>query len=203
MTLEMAVRPVMRRWVLLLLHLLEALPLFLVGTLLLLLLANPDALALFPAYGMGYNNPDTGVSLTQLAYLFLPVVCLVLAALPALVIPLDAALQQNWQQPYLVTARAKGLSVRQAWWRHAFPNALLPLLTRLTDMVPTLVGGAVVVELLFALPGAGRLLLDAAASRDYPVLLGGVLLTALVRLLAWLAADVLYAVVDPRLRTAA
>ncbi|HEX8350540.1 MAG TPA: ABC transporter permease subunit, partial [Hymenobacter sp.] len=74
------------------------------------------------------------------------------------------------------------------------------IVTLLTDLLPALVAGAVVVEVIFALPGMGRLLADAAATRDYPVLLGGILLIAFVRLLSHIVADCLYWQIDPRIR---
>ena len=79
-------------------------------------------------------------------------------------------------------------------------NALLPTLAQLAELLPALVAGAVVVEVIFALPGMGRLLAEAAAARDYPVLVGGVLLTGAARLLALLLADLLYFWADPRIR---
>ncbi|QHJ09085.1 ABC transporter permease [Hymenobacter busanensis] len=201
LALAMAMWPRVRSGMLVLLHGLEALPLFVLGLLLLLLLANPDALALFPAYGLGSADLQELTWLQRLPYLVLPVSSLVLVNLPALVLTLDAALQQSRVQPYMTTARAKGASIAGVWIRHALPNALLPFLTRLTDLLPALVGGAVVIEVLFALPGLGRLLLAAGATRDYPVLLGGVLMAAVVRLVSWLLADLLQAVADPRTRT--
>ena len=81
-------------------------------------------------------------------------------------------------------------------------NALLPLLVAFTGLLPSLVAGSVVVEVLFALPGMGRLLADAAAAHDYPMLVAGVLVAAAARLLALLAADIIQYRLDPRLRAA-
>jgi len=183
---------------------LDALPLFVVALLLLYLLANPDGLALFPAYGFGDQEPsatwleETGNYLYHLA---LPVVSLVLITLPSLVAQLDASLQQELQAAYAVTARAKGLAFRQVVRHHTLRNALLPAITLVTDLLPSIVAGAVVVEVIFALPGMGRLLADAAATRDYPVLQGAVLLIAIVRLCSHMVADWLYVQIDPRLRS--
>lgn len=184
----------------------QALPLFTLALVLLLLLANPDLLNILPADGMSTDYPPLGGARWLASYggrLILPLASLVLAVLPELTLPLEAALRQELRADYASTARAKGLTSWQVVYRHALPNALLPLLTTFTGLLPTLVAGAVVVEVLFALPGTGRLLAEAAATHDYPVVLASVLLTAAARLLALLLADVLYFWTDPRLRPAA
>jgi peptide/nickel transport system permease protein len=182
---------------------LDALPLFVTALLLLLLLANPDALTWFPAYGLGQEDPTLPwpAQFSALAYhLALPAVALVLASLPMLVVQLDAALQQELRADYILTAQAKGLPPALVVRRHALRNAMLPVLALLTELLPSLVAGAVVVELVFSLPGMGRLLAEAAAARDYPVLLGSVLVVSFVRLLAQVLTDVLYRLADPRIR---
>ena len=181
----------------------QAVPLFALALVLLLLFANPDLLNLLPADGMGTDYPPLGGLAwlaTYSAHLILPLLSLVLAALPELTLPLEAALRRELATGYASTARAKGLTAWEVAYHHALPNALLPLFTTFTGLLPALVAGAVVVEVLFALPGTGRLLADAAAAHDYPVVLAGVLLTAGARLLALLIADILYFRADPRLR---
>jgi len=99
-----------------------------------------------------------------------------------------------------VAARARGLSRRQALWKHAFRNALLPLVTLLGLVLPGLLSGSVIIEKIFAWPGLGRLYFDSILSRDYPVVLALSLLGAIATLVLTLAADVAAAVVDPRVR---
>ncbi|TGE22056.1 ABC transporter permease [Hymenobacter aquaticus] len=203
LTLLLAYHPWLRPTVLTILHALQALPLFAIALLLLLLLANPDALTLFPAYGLTGFADDASASGQLLDYAYhlaLPVLSLVLVSLPSLVVQLDAALARELSANYVVTARAKGLAQPVVIRHHALRNALLPAIAYLTDLLPALVAGAVVVELIFALPGVGRLLAEAAASRDFPLLLGGVLLITLARLLAQILADWLYSRADPRIR---
>lgn len=182
----------------------NALPLFVVALALLLLFANPEVFAWFPAYGLDQPFGEDASSQSQLAtyllHLALPVAALTLTAIPGLTLQLDAALTQELHAGYATTARAKGLAEGAVVQHHALRNALLPTLTQLTELLPALVAGAVVVEVVFALPGMGRLLAEAAAARDYPVLVGGVLLTGAVRLLALLLADLLYFWADPRIR---
>ncbi len=195
LALGLARRPWWRRPVLALLTGLQALPLFVLATGLLLLLANPDALDWFPTY----DQIDTGGGAVPLgAYLVLPLVCLVLSALPELTLQLEAALAQELRADYVVTARAKGVSMKQLVRHHTLRNALLPVLPLLADLLPALVAGAVIVEVVFSLPGMGRLLAEAAAARDYPVLVGGVLVVGAARLLALLLADAGARWLDPR-----
>ncbi|GGG30927.1 peptide ABC transporter permease [Hymenobacter glacieicola] len=186
------------------LHVLRALPLFLLATCLLLLLANPDVLAWFPTFGLGLEVEE--VAWWQqpgrlLYFLTLPTLSLVLVTVPGLVVQLNGALQHELEQPYIATARAKGASSIRVVRHHALRNALLPTVALLSELLPNLVAGATVVEVLFALPGMGRLLAESAAAQDYPVLLGAVGLVALVRVAAQVLADGLYRVLDPRIRT--
>ena len=181
---------------------LHSVPLFVIALGLLLLLANPEVLNWFPAYGLA---PDSGTNTTAqfldaLPRLVLPVAALVLAALPELTLQLDNALAHELRQPYILTARAKGLRASDVVRHHALRNALLPTLAQLAELLPAMVAGAVVVEAVFALPGMGRLLAEAAATRDYPLLVGGVLLVGAARLLSLLLADLSYSWIDPRIR---
>lgn len=203
LALGFSYRPRLRRLGLALLHGVQSLPLFLVAVGLLLLLANPDTLAWFPAFGLGLDS-DAGAWWQQpgrtLYYLALPTVSLIIVSLPVLVVQLDGAIQRELAQPYVATARAKGASRGRTVRHHVLRNALLPVLALLPELLPGLVAGSVVVEFLFALPGMGRLLAEAAATQDYPVLLGAVGLVALVRLAAQALTDVLYQLIDPRIR---
>lgn len=181
---------------------LQSLPLFVVALALLLLLANPDVLDWFPANGLTPGSTEFwSLPLREaLPRSVLPVAALVLAALPELTLQLDAALAHELQQPYILTARAKGLRASAVVRRHALRNALLPTLAQLAELLPAMAAGAVVVEVIFALPGMGRLLAEAAATRDYPVLVGGVLLVGTARLVSLLLADLSYSWADPRIR---
>ena len=181
---------------------LQVTPVFMVSLALLLLFANPDVLNLVPAGGRAPAAPLAAAGYWA-ARALLPLLSLALVVLPELTLPLAAALRYELGAGYATTARAKGLPLRRVLRRHALPNALLPLFTTLTELLPTLVAGTVVVEVVFTLPGSGRLLAEAAATHDYPVVVGGVLLVAAVRLLGLVLADVLYFLVDPRLRPAA
>ena len=101
---------------------------------------------------------------------------------------------------YVRTARSKGLAPRVVTLRHTVRNALIPVLTIVGIQLATILGGVIVVEVVFAWPGLGRLVYNAVAARDYPVIQGAVLLMAALFLLINLIVDALYAVVDPRIR---
>jgi peptide/nickel transport system permease protein len=103
-------------------------------------------------------------------------------------------------QDYIRTARAKGLSEQLVVVRHALRNSLLPVITLVGFFLPFVVGGAVVTESIFALPGVGRLVLDSVFVRDYPVILSVNLMSATLVLVANLLADIGYAAADPRIR---
>ncbi|MBI3615202.1 MAG: ABC transporter permease [Candidatus Omnitrophica bacterium] len=103
-------------------------------------------------------------------------------------------------QDYIRTARAKGLPERTVLYRHALRNALLPQITLLGLAVPGLIGGSVIFESIFAIPGMGRLFFDSVISRDYPVIMGILVLGAILTLLGNLLADIAYALADPRIR---
>ena len=103
-------------------------------------------------------------------------------------------------QDYIRTARAKGLPERVVLLHHALRNALLPMITLAGLQLPTLLGGALVTETVFTWPGMGRLFLDSLGYRDYPVVMGILMFSALLVLVGNLLADLLYAVADPRIR---
>jgi len=180
---------------------LQGIPVFALALGLLFLFANPDALNLLPAYSLA-DNPDGLPTETFALQLIMPTLTLVLAMLPELTLPLAAALRHELRADYATTARAKGVPTAALLRRHALPNALLPLLTTFAGLLPTLLAGTVLVETVFALPGMGRLLAEAAAAHDYPVVVTGVLFTAGVRLVCLALADMLYALADPRIRLA-
>lgn len=103
-------------------------------------------------------------------------------------------------QDYIRTARAKGVSERSILWRHAMRNAMLPMIALAGVELPALLSGALVTETVFTWPGMGRLLLDSLGYRDYPVVMGILMISAILALLGNLLADIAAAVVDPRIR---
>ena len=128
--------------------------------------------------------------------------CLALGAAEAGFIArlLRSSLLDTLRQDYVTVARAKGVAERRVMLRHALPNALIPVLTIVALEVGYLLGGAIIIERVFAYPGMGLLLITSIASRDYPVVQGTILIFAVFFLLINLLTDVLYAVVDPRIK---
>lgn len=104
------------------------------------------------------------------------------------------------QQDYITTARAKGLSERVVIYKHALRNALLPLITLLGFSIPGLIGGSVIFESIYSIPGMGQLFYQSVMSRDYPVVMGILVIGAFLTLIGNLIADVCYALADPRIR---
>ena len=111
-----------------------------------------------------------------------------------------SGIAETREADYVLAARARGASRRRALWTHAFPNAILPLLTLFGLLLPALLSGSVIVERIFAWPGLGRLFFDSILARDYPVILGLSLLSAVATLGATLASDIASAAADPRVR---
>ena len=132
----------------------------------------------------------------------LPVAVLALGQFGFNAILLDGALDEAYAAPHIATARAKGLSEAAIFARHALPNALVPLVPYLALQFAFLIGGVVVVERLFSIPGLGAYLTDALDSHDGPAFLGAIAVIALTVALANLIADLVVARIDPRIRLA-
>jgi peptide/nickel transport system permease protein len=165
-----------------------------------LVLTNPaTGLPLLPAGGM-HSIGQEGSLLDLLWHLVLPVATLSLASIAWYSRFLRASMLDVLHEDYIRTARAKGLAETWVRYRHALRNAVLPLVTIVTLDLPTLVSGALFVETIFAWPGMGRLFWDAARGRDYPVLLGVVMLNAFLIVFCNLLADLIYGWLDPRVR---
>ena len=104
------------------------------------------------------------------------------------------------RQDYIRTARAKGLSERVVIMRHAFRNSLMPIITIIGMMVPALIGGSVIFETIFAIPGMGKMMFESVMSRDIPTVMGILTISAVLTLFGTLLADIAYALTDPRIR---
>ncbi len=111
-----------------------------------------------------------------------------------------ASMLDSLNQDFVKTARAKGVAERTVVFRHALRNALLPVVTNIGLEIPFLFTGAIVTETIFSWPGMGRQFIQASASFDYPVLMGILIVTSLIVVIANLVADVAYAIVDPRVK---
>lgn len=133
-------------------------------------------------------------------HMVLPVTVLALAHTPLIMRFARSTMLETIRQDYVTTARAKGLRERAVLMGHAFRNALIPLITVVGISLPELFSGAVITETIFQWPGMGLLTMRAVSARDYPLILGTIVVTATVVLLSNLLADILYGVADPRIR---
>jgi len=141
-----------------------------------------------------------GGLLDRLRHLVLPAVVLSAAGCAELLRYTRASTRRQFRQGYVRTARAKGASARRVRWRHAVRNACIPLVTVVGLQLPRLVGGAAITETVFSWPGMGRLGIEAALARDYPLVMGITLVVSVGVLLASLLVDLAYFALDPRIR---
>jgi peptide/nickel transport system permease protein len=172
-----------------------AIPFFLTASLLMFIFALH--LRWFPASGYVPIYVDPIASLRST---FLPAVVLCLGLAATLTRQTRSSLIEVLQQPYVTTARSKGLAEQLVLGRHALKNAMFPVLTVMGIQVGHIFGGAVITETIFAIPGMGRLMVDSVSSREYLVLQALVLIAGTTVVLANIAVDVLYGVLDPRIR---
>ncbi len=192
-----------------------ALPTFWLGIMLIYIFSGPG-LNILPASGMTdtRTSPPFGSDaywvyfgqnpLTAIAdvgrHLILPVLTLVAVSIAGDSRFVRASMLEALSQDYVRTAKAKGLSGRAVTFKHAFRNAMLPFVTNVALELPFLFSGALVTETIFSWPGIGKLTIDATRTFDYPILMGVLMITAVLVVLANLLADVAYAVIDPRIK---
>jgi peptide/nickel transport system permease protein len=181
---------------------LYSIPVFWLGSLLILMFATPFAGMHLFRFGCG-NATETSIFLWLAQAgpcLILPILCLGVHLGIGFFIQMRSSMAEVLQMEYIRTARAKGLTEGQVFWRHAFPNALFPLVTSLGGVFAFIVAGSVVIEYLFDIPGLGTALHEAFFTRDYPVLFAILLLYSIAIVLGNLLSDLLYAWIDPRVR---
>jgi peptide/nickel transport system permease protein len=175
-----------------------AIPSFVLGLVLILLFT--ERWGVLPGSGIAPIGTIGFAGLKSLPYLVMPVA--VVAFSPAFIFAryLRDALGSVLQDDYVRTARAKGLSETAVFSRHAVRNALLPVVSLLNSLIPITLGGSVVIEMLFGLPGLGRVTTQAALTRDYPVVITAVLFVAAIAVVTNLVIDLVYGWIDPRVR---
>ncbi|HIH2745958.1 ABC transporter permease subunit [Burkholderia aenigmatica] len=181
-----------------------AIPGFVLGVLLMMLLSGDLFLHVFPLGGFGAEEHDTlplaQRVLDRIWHLVLPVTASVASSLAVVSFLTRNAFIDELSRQYVLTARAKGVSRNAVVWRHVLRNALIPIATGFpAAFVSAYVSGSLLIETLFSLDGVGRLSYDAIIGRDYPVVLGSLFVFTTVSLLAKLAGDLAYALIDPRI----
>ncbi len=179
-----------------------AMPAFWLGILLMMLFGV--YLQWLPISGlksMNYETLSAGGKVLDLAkHLALPVFVSALGGIAGISRYMRSSMLEVIRQDYIVTARAKGLPESKVIYRHALRNALLPIITLLGLSVPGLIGGSVIFEQIFSIPGMGQLFWMSVMQRDYPLIMGLLTIGAILTLIGNMLADLCYAVVDPRIR---
>jgi peptide/nickel transport system permease protein len=188
------------------LFLLYSMPSFFVGVLLLMLFANPDVLSIFPPSGIkpieGYDDHASILSKfgDSLPYMILPMICYTYSSLAFISKLTAASINEQLHLDYIKTARAKGLSENNIIWKHALKNSALPLITVFSSVFPSIIGGSVIIESIFTIPGMGLETVKAIISQDYPIVIAVITLSSVLTIFSYLLADIVYAWVDPRIR---
>lgn len=152
-------------------------------------------------HSLNYENLDTwGKIKDSISHLVMPVVIPSITGLAGITLFVKNGMLDVLHQDYITTARAKGLNEHTVVYTHALRNALLPLITIVGLSIPGLIGGSVISETIFAIPGMGKLFYDAVLMRDFPVVMGVLTIGSALTLLGNLIADIAYAWADPRVR---
>ena len=183
------------------LFILYSLPSFWMATMLILYLGGGDYLHWFPITALSSLGAEEmsffDWLLDRLWHLVLPVFCLTYAGLAYVSRQMRAGMLETIRQDYIRTARAKGVSEKVVVFKHALRNSLIPIVTLLGFLLPAMLGGSVIIESIFTIPGMGQLGFEAILSRDYPVVMAITTIAAFLTLIGLLLSDVLYAVVNP------
>ena len=183
------------------LFILYSLPSFWMATMLILYLGGGDYLHWFPITALSSLGAEEmsffDWLLDRLWHLVLPVFCLTYAGLAYVSRQMRAGMLETIRQDYIRTARAKGVSETVVVFKHALRNSLIPIVTLLGFLLPAMLGGSVIIESIFTIPGMGQLGFEAILSRDYPVVMAITTIAAFLTLIGLLLSDVLYAVVNP------
>ncbi len=160
-------------------------------------------LNLFPIYGITSDNFSSLTFWEKIIdiikHITLPIIVMVYGEIAYLSRFVRNTTLEVLKEEYILTARAKGLSENKVLFKHAFRNALIPIVTLLSSTLPALIGGSVIIESTFSLPGIGLLYYESILSRDYPVIMGLSFITAFLTLIGLVLGDFLYKLVDPRI----
>ncbi len=184
---------------------LYSMPSFFIGTLLLLYFANPDNLSWFPVSGIQDPtsfDPDWSFWMKtkhRMPYLILPIITYTYGSFAFLSRIMRIGMIEVVSQDYIRTARAKGLGEKKVILKHALRNSLLPILTVFASIFPVAIGGSVIIEVIFSIPGMGVEVYNSILNYDYPMIITVFTITGFLTMLGYLIVDILYAIVDPRI----
>lgn len=185
------------------LFVLYSMPNFWVAMMLIMFLGGGDYLNLFPIFGISSEGAESFGPvkwlLDRIWHLVLPVTCLTYESFASLSRYQRSSMLEVIRQDFIRTARAKGLSEQIVVFKHAFRNSLIPIVTLLGYILPALLGGSVIIESIFSIPGLGKLGFESVLNRDYPVIMAISVISAFLTLFGMLLSDILYVIVDPRI----
>lgn len=185
---------------------LYAIPIFFMGTLLQTFLANHQYIHIFeptgikPTRGFAPNSNLLERIWQTLPYMILPIICFTYSSIAFLTKLTKTSILETFNQPYIITAKAKGLPFKKIVYKHAFRNALIPLITVFANIFPVLVGGSVIIESIFTIPGMGTEIFSSYFSHNIPMIIGVFTLTGVFTVIGFFISDILYVLVDPRIR---
>jgi microcin C transport system permease protein len=179
-------------------------PGYALGIMLIVFLGGGSYLDLFPISGVISDEFESlslgGKALDFLHHMALPMICYMLSEFAFLTMLMKNSLLEELGKDYMRTALVKGAAFKTAVWRHALRNALVPIATRASEIFTLMFAGSVLIERVFDIDGMGLLFYNSTVNRDYNVVMGVILLSSLMALIGRLFADILYVVVDPRIR---
>lgn len=181
-----------------------ALPSFWLGTLLIYFFASGEWLLLFPTGGLGsFKQSGNGLERASIVFihLFLPVVCLALGSLAYVSRQMKQSFKHELNQPYVFMLNAQGVSQKTIINKHVFRNALFPIITIVGGSIPVLLSGSLIIEVIFSIPGMGRLMHNSLMARDWPVVFPVLILGSLITILSYHLSDFVYKWLDPRVKT--
>ncbi|PCH69334.1 MAG: hypothetical protein COC01_01625 [Bacteroidetes bacterium] len=185
-----------------LLFMLYSLPNFWIATMLIMFLGGGDYLDWFPSFGLS-SLPTDAPFLARFSdtsyHLILPLVCWTYGSFAFLSRQMRGGMLNVIGQDYIRTAKAKGLADNKIVWKHAFRNSLIPIITLFANVFPAAIGGSFILENIFSIPGMGKITLEAIYARNYPIIFTTLMFSAILTLIGYLVADILYAMVDPRI----
>ncbi len=184
------------------LFVLYSLPSFWLATLAIVFLCGGDYLDWFPPYGLGEWSESNSLwqnLKTRGYHLILPLILWTYGSFTYLSRQMRGGMLSVLGQDYIRTARAKGLPEDKVIWKHTMRNSMLPVITLFASVFPLMISGAIVLEIIFSIPGMGKVAFEAITARNYPIVFSVMMFSCILTLVGYLVSDILYAVVDPRI----
>ncbi|HRP40097.1 MAG TPA: ABC transporter permease [Chitinophagales bacterium] len=184
---------------------LYSLPTFWIATLLITFFTSDyyaDWMDIFPTHGVGKvgDNFTFWEQFTDRSYHFiLPIFCMVYGSFAYISRQMRGGMLTVLRQDYIRTAFAKGLDPSKVYWKHAFRNSLIPIITMFASFLPAMISGSVIIEYIFTIPGMGRISFESVVARNFPVLFTLLMFSAILTMIGNLLSDILYGVIDPRI----